>query len=304
MSVILIGVDYSEGARAALAFAHEEARLRGGTLRAVHAWQFGFVDYTGFGGFESSVPEIGDIHELRDAAAAALDATLPRRSPTCTGSRSNSASSRARPAPYSSTNRKKLISWSSVLIGRIRDPIVGRDALIGFVAAAAVAVLNGLSETWLRAQGGWPNLEPTAPLAGPRGYLALVLVSIPHAIREALFFFFLIFLLRAVLRVQWLAAVVFALIFASLELTGSSHPLFNATISFLVLSAFAFLVLRFGLLALCAAVLFNSVINFPQARMASWYFAETAMVVGLAMALAVWAFYTSLGNRKFWTLDD
>ena len=197
-----------------------------------------------------------------------------------------------------------LISWSSVLIGRIRDPIVGRDALIGFVAAAAVAVLNGLSETWLRAQGGWPNLEPTGPLAGLRGYLALVLVAIPHAIREALFFFFLIFLLRAVLRVQWLAAVVFALIFASLDLTGSSHPLFNAAISFLVLFAFAFLVLRFGLLALCAAVLFNSVINLPQARMSSWYFAETAMVVGLAMALAVWACYTSLGNRKFWTLDD
>ncbi len=73
MSVILIGVDYSEGARAALAFAHEEARLRHGTLRAVHAWQFGFIDYTGFG---ISAPEIGDIHELRGAAAAGLDATL------------------------------------------------------------------------------------------------------------------------------------------------------------------------------------------------------------------------------------
>lgn len=73
MSVILVGVDYSEGARAALAFAEEEARLRHGTLRAVHAWQFGFVDYTGF---ESIAPEIGDIHELREAAAAALDATL------------------------------------------------------------------------------------------------------------------------------------------------------------------------------------------------------------------------------------
>ena len=85
MSVILIGVDYSEGAKAALAFAHEEARLRGGTLRAVHAWQFGFVDYTGFGGFESSVPEIGDIHELRDAAAAALDATLREALPDLDG---------------------------------------------------------------------------------------------------------------------------------------------------------------------------------------------------------------------------
>jgi nucleotide-binding universal stress UspA family protein len=73
MSVILVGVDYSEGARAALAFAEEEARLRHGTLRAVHAWQFGFVDYRGF---ESFAPEIGDIHELREAAAAALDATL------------------------------------------------------------------------------------------------------------------------------------------------------------------------------------------------------------------------------------
>jgi nucleotide-binding universal stress UspA family protein len=76
MSVILVGVDYSEGARAALAFAHEEARLRGGTLRAVHAWQFGVVDYGGFGGFETSVPGTGDILELRDVAAAALDATV------------------------------------------------------------------------------------------------------------------------------------------------------------------------------------------------------------------------------------
>jgi nucleotide-binding universal stress UspA family protein len=73
MSVILVGVDYSEGATAALAFAREEARLRHGTLRAVHAWQFGFVDHRGF---ESFGPEIADIHELREAAAAALDATL------------------------------------------------------------------------------------------------------------------------------------------------------------------------------------------------------------------------------------
>jgi hypothetical protein len=36
------------GAKAALAFAHEEARLRDATLRAVHAWQFGYIGYTGF----------------------------------------------------------------------------------------------------------------------------------------------------------------------------------------------------------------------------------------------------------------
>ena len=62
------------GAKAALAFAHEEARLRDATLRAVHAWQFGYIGYTGF---EGAVPAVGgDIHELRAAAAAALDAAL------------------------------------------------------------------------------------------------------------------------------------------------------------------------------------------------------------------------------------
>jgi hypothetical protein len=44
------------GAKAALAFAHEEARLRDATLRAVHAWQFGYIGYTGF---EGAVPAVG-----------------------------------------------------------------------------------------------------------------------------------------------------------------------------------------------------------------------------------------------------
>jgi len=74
MNVVVVGVDHSDGAKAALAFAHEEARLRRATLRAVHAWQFGYI---GYAGFERAVPAVGaDIHELRAAAAAALDATV------------------------------------------------------------------------------------------------------------------------------------------------------------------------------------------------------------------------------------
>jgi nucleotide-binding universal stress UspA family protein len=80
MNLIVVGVDQSEGAKAALAFAHEEARLRDATLRAVHAWQFGYIDYTGFGG---AAPAIGgDISELREAAAAALDATVREALPS------------------------------------------------------------------------------------------------------------------------------------------------------------------------------------------------------------------------------
>jgi len=74
MSVIVVGIDDSDGAKAALVFAHEEARLRRATLRAVHAWQLGYIGYTGF---EGAVPAVGgDISELRAAAAAALVAIV------------------------------------------------------------------------------------------------------------------------------------------------------------------------------------------------------------------------------------
>jgi nucleotide-binding universal stress UspA family protein len=74
MSVIIVGVDHSPGAKAALVFANEEARLRGATIRAVHAWQHAYIGYTGP---EGNVPPIGaDIDELHTAAVAALEASV------------------------------------------------------------------------------------------------------------------------------------------------------------------------------------------------------------------------------------
>ena len=79
MAVIVVGVDHSEGAKAALRFALEEATLRQATLRVVHAWQFAYIGATGF---EGSYPALGgDIKELRDLAERDLDATLQEAIP-------------------------------------------------------------------------------------------------------------------------------------------------------------------------------------------------------------------------------
>jgi len=79
MAVIVVGVDHSEGAKAALRFALEEATLRQATLRVVHAWQYAYIGATGF---EGSLPALGgDIKELRDAAERDLDATLQEAIP-------------------------------------------------------------------------------------------------------------------------------------------------------------------------------------------------------------------------------
>jgi nucleotide-binding universal stress UspA family protein len=71
MGVIVVGVDHSAGAKAALRFALEEARLRQATLRVVHAWQLGYT------GFEGWLPAGGgELEDFRQGAAAALDETV------------------------------------------------------------------------------------------------------------------------------------------------------------------------------------------------------------------------------------
>jgi nucleotide-binding universal stress UspA family protein len=72
--LIVVGVDSSEGAKAALRFALDDAKLRHATLRAVHSWQFGYI---GVSGIEGLSPVVGaDLGDVRRTAEVALDATL------------------------------------------------------------------------------------------------------------------------------------------------------------------------------------------------------------------------------------
>ncbi|HEY7793667.1 MAG TPA: universal stress protein [Gaiellaceae bacterium] len=77
--LIVVGVDGSESAKAALRFALEEATLRQARLRAVHTWQFGYIGVAGIEGFS---PVVGaDLGDLRRAAEDALDAVLHEVAP-------------------------------------------------------------------------------------------------------------------------------------------------------------------------------------------------------------------------------
>ena len=74
MGVVVVGVDHSAGAKAALRFALEEARLRQATLRVVHAWQYGYIGATGL---EGALPAMGgELEDFRRGAEAALEETL------------------------------------------------------------------------------------------------------------------------------------------------------------------------------------------------------------------------------------
>jgi nucleotide-binding universal stress UspA family protein len=83
LGLIVVGVDSSEGAKAALRFALDEAALRRATLRVVHAWQFGYIGASGIQGF---APVAGaDLSDLRRRAEIALDGVLHEVAPAANG---------------------------------------------------------------------------------------------------------------------------------------------------------------------------------------------------------------------------
>jgi len=199
-----------------------------------------------------------------------------------------------------------LISWSSVLMGRLRDPVVGRDVLIGVAVACGVQLVFASVDVWKRYLGNWiPNLDNSAVLEGARGMLATCLSAVPHAIRETLFFFFLIFLLRVVLRNQWVAAGVFAAIFALANLNAAGHPILSAVTSFLIYSGLAFVVLRWGILAMAISILVSKIIgNTPfTTHSSAWYFASGVCMLACVLALTAWAFRTAIGGQRLWKTD-
>jgi nucleotide-binding universal stress UspA family protein len=122
MGVIVVGVDHSDGAKAALRFALEEARLRQATLRVVHAWQFGYIGATGLEGAAALPAMGGELEDFRQAAAAALDETLREVGAETDGVTIEVASTRVRPPPFSSTNPAAPTCSSSARAGTEASP--------------------------------------------------------------------------------------------------------------------------------------------------------------------------------------
>jgi nucleotide-binding universal stress UspA family protein len=75
MSTIVVGVDGSEGARKALRWSLDEARLREATLRVVHAW-FPLPPAAPLGFAPPEAPAADEIAMLREAAEKLLEHEL------------------------------------------------------------------------------------------------------------------------------------------------------------------------------------------------------------------------------------
>jgi predicted Ser/Thr protein kinase len=190
-----------------------------------------------------------------------------------------------------------LISWSRFLAGRFRDPLVGRDVLIGILIGIVLDLIRIL----------FMNISPIAfsrinemllkSLSGARlAAVNLVLLAV-LAVVVAPVYLFTIFLLRRLARRDWLAVALFGLVIATANYAGNWQV---SAMSILANGLLAVVLTRYGLVAAVVALLaLYTLNNFPVTLDFSVWYAGIGLTPLVAvLALAVFAFYTSLGGQK------
>jgi serine/threonine-protein kinase len=195
-----------------------------------------------------------------------------------------------------------LVSWNRLLAGRLKDPLVGRDILIGSVISLAMDLFGNL----VHSAKGWLSLPPPEPtqfavgaLLGGRHLVGQVFDSGLGAVIVPVGVLFLLVILRVVLRQPWLATAAFVLLFATLGGLQSDTPAIDGVLGLVVGSVFVFMLVRFGLVTFAAASFTGSMRSTCPLTLdlSTWYASASIVCTGAVIAITLYAFYTSLAGR-------
>jgi protein kinase-like protein len=198
----------------------------------------------------------------------------------------------------------RIISWSRLLAGNWRDPMVGRDILIGIICGLGVHVIRFTGRHFVPRALGQPGgistngIVQTLLGAQEIGYHFFgwqLFMSLLHGMGYVL----LLLLLTLLLRKNRLAIVGLWLLFMLPQVaTGEFSPI-PLLLTGIQWAGIAFVVARFGLLAMIASQFFYFMgLFYPYTTDFSvWYASNSIFAVVICIAFAAYGFYTSVGGR-------
>ncbi len=203
---------------------------------------------------------------------------------------------------------ESLVSWSRLIAGRVRDPLVGRHMLYGAALGVGVVLLDELGNlvpTFFGEAGPKPSGTDLDTLMGTRRVLGEVFFSLREVILMPMILLFLLVLLRVVLRNSWIALAAFVAIFALLGFTDGTFVVFGILVSIVIWTAFGLCLMRFGLVAFMSAWLINLLSSQSLTLdLTTWYAGNTLTMLAAGVAFIVAAFRVSLGGRPLFSEDE
>jgi hypothetical protein len=196
-----------------------------------------------------------------------------------------------------------LISWTRLLSGRWRDPLVGRDILVGIVAGCSI-VLVGFVQQSAPAFANVPAMTPIPSRFETLGSVRQLLSWIPGSFTGSaiptLATMSLLVLLSVFLRRRWLVIAVSTLVLALVYLGVSENLWVDLPPAVLVGALLVFVASRFGILALYATFLvFEILMFFPLTLdFSCWYAGRSLFVLLIIVGLAFSGFWIALGGKS------
>jgi hypothetical protein len=195
-----------------------------------------------------------------------------------------------------------LISWTRLLSGRLVDPLVGRDILVGSLTGAAAMLIIVVQQSvpaWKNVSGMTPLYPRSQAMGSPNVFAAEIVSCFGQATFPTLGIMTVLVLLSVLLRKRWLAIGVTTLLVTAINL-GGENAMVELPATLLYAALLVFVAARFGLLALYANMLtVFLLLSCPLSLdFSQWYAGRTLFVLLIIVGLAFYGFRTALGGKS------
>lgn len=198
-----------------------------------------------------------------------------------------------------------LISWTRLVEGRWRDPIIGRDLLVGAtfgVATVLLVQLEVLAPWWLGLKRRPYLFSSILGVEGLAATLGAVLYALQTILWVVLFIVIFLVIVRLIVRntvCAWLLAL--AMFTTTSHFMDRHHPILGWLVVSLTLAASFWLLARFGLLSMMVGTYTHLVLMSPiTPDLSRWYAGSGLLCMTIIAVMAVWGFYASQGGRPIW----
>ena len=201
-----------------------------------------------------------------------------------------------------------LISWSRMLAGDVRDPLVGRHVLIGGVLGIAAVVTRHLFLVVppllgrpMRAPADSSPLLYTMGLEGASGFLPLLINQVTASLLIPLIMTAVVLFIAVLTRRTEVAVAVSWLVFyGALNLNFGDGTWVGYVLGLILPTLLMVALLRYGLLALMSMFIFVHLSPFypVTTELSAWYAVTFLMAVAVLIAVALVAFRIALAGQK------
>jgi serine/threonine-protein kinase len=204
----------------------------------------------------------------------------------------------------------RIISWSRLLRGEFRDPLVGRHILIGSACGGLIVALMQLTPAVMRWLGiPFDLMSPPGVSALGSLFFARFAAQVLSGLFLPFMMFFLLLIFVTIVRNEWISVGLLWVVSVVLNTLVIDIGLKVLPLTGLISVILIVLLYRYGLLALTTAVfVLHLWVYYPfTTELRAWYAIDFVVGALLCVGLASWAFYTSLAGQKLFAgnlLDD